>query len=252
MDMSWEEAFAEDNDPRGARSRTVTVGWTVRAPHAHVIWAPPRAYEQALPKPKSAKSVQLCPAAIDFDRRPVRRLDHGLSRQRRTQTLERQQRFVGNRKQQAVCTAGAMHCFAATRKAEYVAACPADDITAVAAFSAARHDVVNFTRRAEGCAQLFAGADFHVTAQQRRRGGGILRAKVGGDVQGDQPGRRPGIECAVALGEKVGSIHRIGALAQGLEACNGWAFWHVDTPKGLISIDALRAEIRAEMATPAE
>jgi modification methylase len=57
---------------------------------------------------------------------------------------------------------------------------------------------------------------------------------------------------AVAFGEKVGSIHRIGALAQGLEACNGWAFWHVETPKGLISIDALRAEIRAEMATPAE
>ena len=56
---------------------------------------------------------------------------------------------------------------------------------------------------------------------------------------------------AVAFGEKVGSIHRIGALAQGLEACNGWAFWHVDTPKGLISIDALRAEFRAEMATPA-
>ncbi|MBX9773328.1 MAG: site-specific DNA-methyltransferase [Xanthobacteraceae bacterium] len=56
---------------------------------------------------------------------------------------------------------------------------------------------------------------------------------------------------AVALGEKVGSIHRIGALAQGLEACNGWAFWHVETPQGLVSIDALRAEIRAEMATPA-
>jgi modification methylase len=57
---------------------------------------------------------------------------------------------------------------------------------------------------------------------------------------------------AVMFGEKVGSIHRIGALAQGLEACNGWSFWHVETPKGLISIDALRAEIRAEMATPAE
>jgi modification methylase len=53
---------------------------------------------------------------------------------------------------------------------------------------------------------------------------------------------------AVALGEAVGSIHKIGALAQGLEACNGWAFWHVETPKGLISIDALRAEIRAQMA----
>ena len=53
---------------------------------------------------------------------------------------------------------------------------------------------------------------------------------------------------AVALGATVGSIHRIGALAQGLEACNGWTFWHVETPKGLISIDALRAEIRAQMA----
>ena len=52
---------------------------------------------------------------------------------------------------------------------------------------------------------------------------------------------------AVALGEKVGSIHRIGALAQGLEACNGWAFWHVKTSAGLVSIDALRAEIRSQM-----
>jgi modification methylase len=52
---------------------------------------------------------------------------------------------------------------------------------------------------------------------------------------------------AIALGATVGSIHRIGALAQGLEACNGWAFWHLDTGKGLVPIDALRAEIRAEM-----
>jgi len=55
---------------------------------------------------------------------------------------------------------------------------------------------------------------------------------------------------AITLGETVGSIHRIGALAQGLEACNGWAFWHLETAKGLVSIDALRAEIRAEMASP--
>jgi modification methylase len=54
---------------------------------------------------------------------------------------------------------------------------------------------------------------------------------------------------AIALGETVGSIHRIGALAQGLEACNGWAFWHVDTAKGLLSIDALRAQIRAQIQT---
>src|SRR5262249_35802211 len=52
---------------------------------------------------------------------------------------------------------------------------------------------------------------------------------------------------AIALGETVGSIHRIGALAQGLEACNGWAFWHVPTTAGLVSIDTLRAQIRAQM-----
>jgi modification methylase len=45
----------------------------------------------------------------------------------------------------------------------------------------------------------------------------------------------------------VGSIHRIGALAQGLEACNGWTFWHVETPKGLTPIDAFRAIVRSEM-----
>jgi modification methylase len=52
---------------------------------------------------------------------------------------------------------------------------------------------------------------------------------------------------ALSLGEVVGSIHRIGALAQGLEACNGWTFWHVETPQGLTVIDALRARVRAEM-----
>src|SRR5216684_3696827 len=51
---------------------------------------------------------------------------------------------------------------------------------------------------------------------------------------------------AIALGDAVGSIHRIGALAQGLEACNGWTFWHVERKGALTLIDALRAEIRAE------
>ena len=57
---------------------------------------------------------------------------------------------------------------------------------------------------------------------------------------------------AVSLGDRVGSIHRIGALAQGLEACNGWTFWHLETPKGLTLIDELRAQIRSEMAEAAE
>src|SRR5262249_15834206 len=53
---------------------------------------------------------------------------------------------------------------------------------------------------------------------------------------------------AIMLGDKVGSIHRIGAVAQGAEACNGWTFWHVETKGGLRLIDELRAEIRAGMA----
>jgi len=57
---------------------------------------------------------------------------------------------------------------------------------------------------------------------------------------------------AVALGDAVGSIHRIGALAQGLEACNGWTFWHVETKGGLTSIDSFRSEIRAAMSVAAE
>ncbi len=51
-----------------------------------------------------------------------------------------------------------------------------------------------------------------------------------------------------AKGPIVGSIHKVGAMAQGLEACNGWDFWHVEDKKGLTPIDALRAVVRAEMA----
>ena len=52
---------------------------------------------------------------------------------------------------------------------------------------------------------------------------------------------------AVALGPNVGSIHRMGALALGADACNGWTFWHVETAKGLTLLDELRAKIRAEI-----
>ena len=87
---------------------------------------------------------------------------------------------------------------------------------------------------------LAAGARL-VDAKRRHRA--LVRADGAITLIAREDGReRP-------YGESVGSIHRIGALAQGLDACNGWAFWHVETPKGLISIDALRAEVRAEMGT---
>jgi modification methylase len=57
---------------------------------------------------------------------------------------------------------------------------------------------------------------------------------------------------AVSLQGQVGSIHKMGAFAQGLDACNGWTFWHVETPKGLRLIDEFRAQVRAEMAEAAE
>ncbi len=49
------------------------------------------------------------------------------------------------------------------------------------------------------------------------------------------------------LGHIAGSIHKIGALAQGLPACNGWTFWHYETPEGLTAIDVIRSQIRKDM-----
>jgi modification methylase len=45
-----------------------------------------------------------------------------------------------------------------------------------------------------------------------------------------------------------GSIHRIGAHVQGLDACNGWTFWQFELPGGgLAPIDLLRQRLRAEL-----
>lgn len=57
---------------------------------------------------------------------------------------------------------------------------------------------------------------------------------------------------ALGLNQIVGSIHKVGALAQGLPACNGWTFWHYETKGGLKPIDALRAQIRLSMKDAAE
>ena len=54
---------------------------------------------------------------------------------------------------------------------------------------------------------------------------------------------------ALTMGDAVGSIHRIGALAQGLQACNGWSFWHLQTPHGFVPIDNLRTQMRAQLTS---
>ncbi len=48
--------------------------------------------------------------------------------------------------------------------------------------------------------------------------------------------------------DATGSIHRMGAHVQGLDACNGWTFWQFQTPGGsLAPIDLLRQRLRAEL-----
>jgi modification methylase len=50
----------------------------------------------------------------------------------------------------------------------------------------------------------------------------------------------------LALGDIVGSIHKVGALAQGLPACNGWTFWNAERHGRLESIDVMRTMLRDE------
>jgi modification methylase len=45
---------------------------------------------------------------------------------------------------------------------------------------------------------------------------------------------------SIERGAEQGSIHRIGAAAQGAPSCNGWTFWHFEEAGVLVALDALR------------
>ena len=51
----------------------------------------------------------------------------------------------------------------------------------------------------------------------------------------------------LAVGDVAGSIHKVGATVQGLDACNGWIFWHYERNGGLTQIDELRRIARLGM-----
>ncbi|MCW2308228.1 site-specific DNA-methyltransferase [Rhodobium gokarnense] len=53
---------------------------------------------------------------------------------------------------------------------------------------------------------------------------------------------------SLETGGVTGSIHKIGAHVQGLEACNGWTYWHFAEGKARRPIDDLRQIIRDGMA----
>jgi modification methylase len=52
---------------------------------------------------------------------------------------------------------------------------------------------------------------------------------------------------SIVCRDATGSIHKIGAHVQGLDACNGWTYWHFKTDGKLKPIDILRQKVRAEM-----
>lgn len=52
---------------------------------------------------------------------------------------------------------------------------------------------------------------------------------------------------SLVSGNHQGSIHKVGALVQGSEACNGWTFWHHDNGGRIAPIDDLRAGIRQKL-----
>lgn len=52
---------------------------------------------------------------------------------------------------------------------------------------------------------------------------------------------------SLMVGPVSGSIHKIGALVQGLPACNGWTFWHCERAGRLQVIDEYRALLRKSL-----
>ena len=53
----------------------------------------------------------------------------------------------------------------------------------------------------------------------------------------------------LVIDDVKGSIHQVGAAVEGAPSCNGWTYWHYKRDGRAVPIDALRQQIRAEMAT---
>lgn len=72
-----------------------------------------------------------------------------------------------------------------------------------------------------------------------------------GTVLTDAKGRHGAIVRAdgtLAVNGTAGSIHKMGATVQGLDACNGWTYWHFELNGKREPIDVLRREVRDGMA----
>ncbi|MDE1939413.1 MAG: site-specific DNA-methyltransferase [Alphaproteobacteria bacterium] len=69
-------------------------------------------------------------------------------------------------------------------------------------------------------------------------------------LQGSQKRHRAKVRAdgTLVCADATGSIHRIGAHVQGLDACNGWTFWQFELNGKLVPIDVLRQRLRADLA----
>src|SRR5215472_451730 len=69
-------------------------------------------------------------------------------------------------------------------------------------------------------------------------------------LQGTQKRHRAKVRAdgTLVCADATGSIHRIAAHVQGLDACNGWTFWQYEYNGKLVSIDVLRQRLRADLA----
>ncbi len=68
-------------------------------------------------------------------------------------------------------------------------------------------------------------------------------------LQGARKNQRAKVRAdgTLVCADASGSIHRIGAHVQGLDACNGWTFWQFESNGALMPIDVLRQRLRAEL-----
>jgi modification methylase len=64
------------------------------------------------------------------------------------------------------------------------------------------------------------------------------RARIRAEVKADG---------SLTWGGNQGSIHRLGAIAQGKSACNGWTYWHFEADGKLKPIDLLREQAKRQL-----
>jgi len=55
------------------------------------------------------------------------------------------------------------------------------------------------------------------------------------------------LDGSLEMDGETASIHKMGARVQGLDACNGWTFWHFEKAGKLEQIDEIRKTYRAEV-----